>query len=135
MLPPFLKAGFNLANPSKVVVPLIPSSSVTVTFFSFPSLSNTTVSKGTISSLNNPADLALAAFWWESTANWSYVCLVIPYFSATFSEVSPIPIKQSLASGCSNTASAIFSGSTADYISNMDMDSTPAPIPISIYPA
>lgn len=53
--PPFLKAGFNLASPSTVVVPLIPSSLVTVTSFSFPSLSNTLVYTGTISSLNNPS--------------------------------------------------------------------------------
>jgi hypothetical protein len=44
-------------------------------------------------------------------------------------------IKQFLALSFSNTLGEIFSGSTLDYISNMDMFSTPPPIPISIYPA
>jgi hypothetical protein len=48
--PPSLKAALSLFKPSTVVVFLIPSSSVTVIFFEFPSLSLMIVLTGAISS-------------------------------------------------------------------------------------
>lgn len=44
VVPPFLKAGFNLPRPSKVVSGLTPSSLSTNIFFEFPSLSLIVVS-------------------------------------------------------------------------------------------
>jgi hypothetical protein len=46
-----------------------------------------------------------------------------------------MPIIQSLATGCSNTQSSNFSGSSYPYISNKVIYSTPAPIPTSSIPA
>jgi hypothetical protein len=62
VVPSFLKAGFNFPIDCNEVDSLIPPSSVTVTSFSFPSLSKTLVFTGTISSLNQPFFYAIAAF-------------------------------------------------------------------------
>ena len=58
----------------------------------------------------------------------------MPYFSATFSEVYPIPMRQFLACSCSKTASEIFYTLTDEFISYWDMLSTPDPIPMSMTP-
>jgi len=94
----------------------------------------TFVLTATISSLNKPYSWAFAALAWDSTAIWSYFSRLTPYFSATFSDVWPIGIRQFLAASCSKTSSTSFSGSTDFYISNILMFSTPAPIPMSITP-
>ena len=57
---------------------------------------------------------------------------MIPYFSATFSEVIPIGIRTFCAYSFSKVSSAKVSGLTIPSIANMDMDSTPPPIPISM---
>ena len=49
VVPSFLKAGLSFARVSRVVEPLIPSSSVITTSFEFPYLSNTVVFTGIIS--------------------------------------------------------------------------------------
>jgi len=62
VIPSFLKAGFNLDNPSKVVSFLIPSSLSTVISFTSPLSFLILVLTGTISSLKRPVSYALAAF-------------------------------------------------------------------------
>jgi hypothetical protein len=57
---------------------------------------------------------------------------VIPNFSATFSDVTPIPNKQFLAYSCSKTASPRREGSNMLFISKRDIFSTPPAIPTSI---
>jgi len=47
--------------------------------------------------LKSPYAYAYAAFFYEETANASYIYLVILNFSATFSDVYPIGIRQFLA--------------------------------------
>jgi len=59
----------------------------------------------------------------------------MPYFSATFSEVCPIPIRHFYEFSLEKASSESFAGSTCPIISNYDIDSTPPPIPISISPA
>lgn len=47
--------------------------------------------------------------------------------------MSPIGIRQFWAFGCSNTSGAKIFGSTIESMDPRDIDSTPPPIPISIY--
>ena len=54
---------------------------------------------GTISALNFPSLIALAALACEATASSSCCCLVIFHCVATFSEVIPMGSRQSLAAG------------------------------------
>jgi len=97
VIPSFLKAGFNLDNPSKVVSFLIPSSLSTVISFTSPLSFLILVLTGTISSLKRPVSYALAAFSWEWTENLSKTSLFIPNLSQTFSEVWPMLYRQFLA--------------------------------------
>mmetsp|Transcript_2528 Transcript_2528/g.6729 ORF Transcript_2528/g.6729 Transcript_2528/m.6729 type:complete len:322 (+) Transcript_2528:273-1238(+) len=93
--PPFLKTVGSLARLSIVVLARMPSSALMVTAFSSPDLGSTIlVWTGTISSLNLPAACAAAALRWLATANASCTCLDTPNFSATFSLVTPIGMRQ-----------------------------------------
>ena len=83
--PSFLNTGLSFASDSFVVPGVLCSSlsNMNDVFLVF-------TSKGTISSSNLPASCASAIFLWLSSAKASSSSLVIPYFSATFSAVSPM---------------------------------------------
>merc|ERR1711957_1164242 len=92
--PPFLKAGFSLPRDSTVVWGRMPSSLSTRTSCISPSLSLTVVVYGVISDWSHPALSAAVALAWLVTANASWVSLVTPNFSATFSLVTPMGMRQ-----------------------------------------
>lgn len=54
----------------------------------------TLVCTGTISSRKRPEACAAAARLWERRATLSWASRVMPYFSATFSEVTPMGMRQ-----------------------------------------
>mmetsp|Transcript_26178 Transcript_26178/g.57194 ORF Transcript_26178/g.57194 Transcript_26178/m.57194 type:complete len:241 (-) Transcript_26178:703-1425(-) len=95
VVPSFLKTVGSLDSVSMVVLARTPSSSDTTTGVSAPVLGSITfVLTGTISSLNLPAACAAAAFLWDLTANSSWVLRSTPNFAATFSEVTPMGMRQ-----------------------------------------
>mmetsp|Transcript_35910 Transcript_35910/g.73796 ORF Transcript_35910/g.73796 Transcript_35910/m.73796 type:complete len:233 (+) Transcript_35910:325-1023(+) len=134
--PPFLKTGLSLASFSKVEPSRGPSSLVITISFSFPSASSTVTLTGTISRSKRPSFWARSAFMCDSTAKRSCTSRETPYFSATFSEVTPMALNCSLAMGCWK-ASDMFIGGSDDGSPGappLVIDSTPPPMPASIDP-
>ena len=83
---------------------------------------------GTISALNLPLARAFAARAWDRAAIVSCASRVIPHFSATFSLVMPMGIKQFCASLDDAIRGLI---PPSHFIGFAVIVSTPAPIPIS----
>mmetsp|Transcript_3368 Transcript_3368/g.6272 ORF Transcript_3368/g.6272 Transcript_3368/m.6272 type:complete len:231 (-) Transcript_3368:111-803(-) len=135
VVPPFLKAGLSLARSAAPTPLRMPSSAVTVTVRSLPSLSFTTVVTGTISSAYRPSSCARHALRWDSTAILSCMSRVMPYAAATFSEVMPMGSRQLRACSLASTAGDILAGSMEFIMSARDMVSTPPARPHSYSPA
>mmetsp|Transcript_114490 Transcript_114490/g.318435 ORF Transcript_114490/g.318435 Transcript_114490/m.318435 type:complete len:265 (+) Transcript_114490:426-1220(+) len=132
--PPSLKTGFNFAKLSIVVPSRGPSSAATVTGFTLPSFCFTMAVKGTISESNQPFFCAATAFAFDSTAIRSCTSREIPYFAATFSDVTPMGMRHAAANSCFSTLGLVFDITVWDVIGYMDMDSTPPAMPTSITP-
>mmetsp|Transcript_26163 Transcript_26163/g.66443 ORF Transcript_26163/g.66443 Transcript_26163/m.66443 type:complete len:210 (-) Transcript_26163:352-981(-) len=126
VVPPSLNAARSLASPSTLVPSRTPSSISTTE----PSASFT----GTISARKRPSRCACAASACERTAKASCSAREMPYFSAIVSEVIPIGTRQSAASGDAKTASCEKGGRDSP-IALALIDSTPAAIPTSMWPA
>mmetsp|Transcript_104991 Transcript_104991/g.302110 ORF Transcript_104991/g.302110 Transcript_104991/m.302110 type:complete len:337 (-) Transcript_104991:247-1257(-) len=135
--PPSLKLAFSLAKDSIVTPSRGPSSFVTVTCLTSPVfLSLMNVVTGTISESNSPFFWAAIALACDSTAMRSCCSRVMPYFSATFSEVMPMGRVQALASSTLSKFGLSFSrkGVCAVMMLYMDMLSTPPARPTSMVP-
>mmetsp|Transcript_4588 Transcript_4588/g.13230 ORF Transcript_4588/g.13230 Transcript_4588/m.13230 type:complete len:234 (-) Transcript_4588:395-1096(-) len=136
VLPPFLKAGLSLLRPSRVVPSRGPSSLLTTISFSLPSLSSTMVFTGTISASNLPAFWAARALACEATASLSCSSREMPNFSATFSLVMPMGVSEAAAIGLEKISLRFMGGSEdgSPGLPPLVMDSTPAPMPMSMKP-
>mmetsp|Transcript_77938 Transcript_77938/g.142662 ORF Transcript_77938/g.142662 Transcript_77938/m.142662 type:complete len:210 (+) Transcript_77938:336-965(+) len=135
VLPPALNTAFSLPRPSSVVPARGPSSAFTTTSETLPFASFTLAVTGTISSSKSPAFCAAIAFAWDSTAIVSCTSRERFHFSATFSEVIPIGIRQDDAISLSTIFGDSFPTSTAAVMEYCVMDSTPPAMPMSMIPA
>ena len=133
-VPPGRKTGFRRPSASMLVSGRGPSSRVKVNLrmVCFPPGAGSTISTsiGTSSGSKRPEETASAARMLERRANSSWSSRVIPYFSATFSAVSPMLVN---ARGIS-TASTGSGANLNPVIGTIDMDSSPPAMAISICP-
>mmetsp|Transcript_102340 Transcript_102340/g.293619 ORF Transcript_102340/g.293619 Transcript_102340/m.293619 type:complete len:315 (+) Transcript_102340:80-1024(+) len=132
--PPGLKMALSLPNPSTVVPARGPSSVLMVTCVLVPSLSLTLVVTGTISLSYKPCFCASKALACEFTASVSCFSRETLYFSATFSDVTPMGIMHAEARSLLPISGLSLFMSKPEVMLYIDIDSTPPARPTSMMP-